>query len=42
VTDHALDAGGRPSISNLAVSERVQVRARGGVVIVLRRLALPA
>jgi len=35
----ALDLPGRPSISNLAVADAVEVRAEGGVVLVCRRLA---
>lgn len=34
----SLDAGGRPSISNLAVSGRVGVAAEGGAVVVMRQL----
>ena len=33
-----LDAGGRPSISNLALSGRVGVAAEGGAVVVMRQL----
>jgi thiamine pyrophosphokinase len=32
----ALDAGGRPSISNLAVADQVRVRAESGAVIVMQ------
>jgi len=37
----ALDAGGRPSISNLAQSDRVRVIAEGGAALVTRHLTLP-
>jgi thiamine pyrophosphokinase len=35
-----LDACGRPSISNLAASDRVRVVADGGAVVVMRHIAL--
>jgi len=38
VSGRALDAGGHPSISNVAVSDLVRVTARGGAVVVQRRL----
>lgn len=38
VTDAALDAGRRPSISNVAESEEVHIRADGGAVLVMRFL----
>jgi len=36
--DAAIDAGGRPSISNEATAEHVWVRSNGGPVIVMRHL----
>ncbi len=39
VVERALDAGGRPSISNRAAAERVTVTAEGGAVVVMRHLA---
>lgn len=40
--DQHVDAGGRPSISNVAISDQVQVRARGGSVIVMRFISDPS
>ena len=37
IEDAALDAGGRPSISNEAIQHQVRVRADGGAVIVMRQ-----
>ena len=37
----ALDAGGRPSISNLAESDRVRVVAVGGAALITRHLSHP-
>jgi len=37
VENAALDAGGRPSISNEAIHHEVSVRAEGGAVIVMRQ-----
>jgi thiamine pyrophosphokinase len=37
VESAALDAGGRPSISNEAIQHEVRVRAEGGAVIVMRQ-----
>lgn len=37
VENAALDAGGRPSISNEAIQHEVRVRAEGGAVIVMRQ-----
>jgi thiamine pyrophosphokinase len=41
VAGRALDAGGRPSISNLALGDRVRVLARGGPVLLTRHLTPP-
>jgi thiamine pyrophosphokinase len=38
VTEAALDAGGRPSISNVAESDEVHARADGGAVVAMRLL----
>ncbi len=38
----ALDAGGRPSISNLAESDRVRVIAVGGAAVITRHLTHPS
>ncbi len=37
IENAALDAGGRPSISNEAIQHQVRVRAEGGAVIVMRQ-----
>jgi thiamine pyrophosphokinase len=37
VHDVAIDAGGRPSISNEATGDNVRISARGGSVVVFRR-----
>jgi thiamine pyrophosphokinase len=42
VRDLALDAGGRPSISNLAESDRVRVVAVGGAAVITRHLTPPS
>lgn len=39
IADTAIDLARKPSISNEAVSDRVTVRAEGGAVVVVRRLA---
>jgi len=36
ITDAAIDLGGKPSISNEAVADRVMVQAVGGAVVVVR------
>lgn len=39
IANTAIDLAGKPSISNEAASDRVTVRAEGGAVVVVRRLA---
>jgi len=39
IADTAIDLAGKPSISNEAAADRVTVRAEGGAVVVVRRLA---
>jgi thiamine pyrophosphokinase len=36
VVDAALDAGARPSISNIAIADQVRIRAEGGSIIIMR------
>ena len=42
IENSALDAGGQPSISNLAVADQVRIRTDGGSVIVMRQFKKPA